>query len=121
MTPNLTALIAKVEELDREATKGPWTYDPQDGVPGHCYMAQVWDPGGRPLTTVEPTVNPNEACASVELIALARTLLPAMVRALGVAQRDLQEMAEIEYQGCYSVRRATDCLSEIESILSEVK
>jgi hypothetical protein len=49
-------------------TPGPWSSSPQDGKPGHCFCAQVWDGNGNSLARVEPTDNEQEASASAFLM-----------------------------------------------------
>ena len=60
------------------ATPGPWTYEPQDGTPGHCLCAQVFGPDGNSIATVDPSQpDDSEANANAKLMAAAPDLLDA--------------------------------------------
>jgi len=58
-------------------TPGPWSFSPQKGTRGHCYMAQVWGPDGNNLATIESTQDAEEATANARLISAAPDLLEA--------------------------------------------
>lgn len=68
------------------ASTGGWTFSPQDGTPGHCHLAQVWDGQGRALATIEPTDDPAVASDRARLIAAAPELLHALETALPVLE-----------------------------------
>lgn len=53
---------------------------PQDGKPGHCTQAQVWDRDGNSLACIEPTEDPAVASANAALFALARNFADACQR-----------------------------------------
>ncbi len=55
--------------------KDQWTFSPQKGKPGHCFVAQVWDEHGASLAVIEPTENPAVATERARLLAVAPRLL----------------------------------------------
>lgn len=62
-----------------KATPGPWTYEPQDGTPGHCLCAQVFGPDGNSIATVDPSQpDESEANANARLMAAAPDMLTAL-------------------------------------------
>jgi len=56
-----------------EPTPGPWECSPQDGPPGHCINAQVWDEDGDCVAAIDSLPNVGEANANARLIAAAGT------------------------------------------------
>lgn len=56
-------------------TPGPWAVFLQNGIPGHCVMAQIFGPDGKSLVGIEPTDNSTKANANVRLIGAAPVLL----------------------------------------------
>lgn len=76
--PDLQALLDQIDRLDQEATKGPWT------ATGDVYGGKVYEPSGYPLPGCT-SCGENEATyegQDAEFIALARTALPALSRAV---------------------------------------
>jgi hypothetical protein len=65
----------------------PWTFDRQKGVPGHCFMAQVWGPDGAALAQIEPTDDPRDASAIAAFVAHSANAHDSLVAAL----RDVAE------------------------------
>lgn len=51
--------------------RAPFTSTPQDGTPGHCSVAQVWNANGEPVANVEPTDDKDVATKIAEIIAMA--------------------------------------------------
>ena len=56
-------------------------------MPGHCYVAQVWDADGSSLAQVEPTEDPAIATANARLIAAAPELLQALIYAVNFGSK----------------------------------
>lgn len=74
----LTELLDQIEELDQEATKGPWTST------GNDCGGKVYEPSGYPLPGCT-SCGENEATyegQDAEFIALSRTALPQLAQAL---------------------------------------
>jgi hypothetical protein len=42
-------------------TSQRYTFNPQRGLPGHCFVAQVWDSVGKSVATFDATVDPATA------------------------------------------------------------
>lgn len=61
--------IAEIRERAEAAKHSPWTHSPQEGRPGHCVQAQVWDENGHALADLEPTLIPELATATAAHIA----------------------------------------------------
>lgn len=57
-----------------------WTFSGQNGVPGHCMVAQVWK-DGRACIEVEPTVDPAEATETARQVAHSLTHCPLLLAA----------------------------------------
>lgn len=91
---------SKLEELltlAGKASPGPWTSSGQDGVPGHCYMAQVWDAAEQALASIEPTPDEADATATAAFIAAAN---PSDIRAL------CERLIELEDAGWQDISTA---------------
>lgn len=74
----LTDLLDRVDQLDKIATKAPWT------ATGNAYGGKVYEPAGYPLPGCT-SCGENEATyegQDAEFIALARTALPQLAKAL---------------------------------------
>jgi hypothetical protein len=54
---------------DVRAATGEWSSSPQEGTPGHCIVAQVWDENGNSLAEITPTDDPAVASATAARIA----------------------------------------------------
>lgn len=52
-------------------------YSSQKGVPGHCFVAQVWDDGGNSIAEIGSTDNPEVANSRARLFAASPDLLAA--------------------------------------------
>lgn len=55
-----------------------WTFSGQNGVPGHCMVAQVWK-DGLACIEVEPTVDPAEATETARQVAQAMNHFQSML------------------------------------------
>lgn len=112
-------LALVVERLDREATKGPWDYSPQNGKPGHCLVAQVWSPSGESLATIDSTQEPKEATANARYTAEARTLLPLLAKALSRAYETLDWIATTDEPYKDAPDDAAAAVDDLDAILAE--
>lgn len=65
---------------EKQFTPGPWSSSPQNGIPGHCFVAQVWRPDDKSLARIEPTEPPEEASANARLIAAAPEMYELLER-----------------------------------------
>lgn len=87
-----------------------WTFSPQKGVPGHCFVAQVWR-NGIACLEVEPTDDPDEASGIAERVCEAMNGL-GDIKAKAVAfAKDLA--ANFDHEGrdeCYRCCRV--CAAE---------
>lgn len=54
-----------------EIAPAPWRACPQEGVPGHCFVAQVFDATGRNVVQIDPTDDPSVATSIAAKIAEA--------------------------------------------------
>lgn len=128
---------AKVEELDQKATKGPWEElnpgmgwvqtkgNPYGPGPMHVLDIRGWGH----LTGVGACHLPPEKATAIqrangELVILSRTLLPAMAKALQVAEARLRWAAATNGDGKYLPHPdmgywCAQTLLEIESLLAE--
>lgn len=71
-TEDVGTLIARLDAFDaraNDAKHSPWTHSPQEGAPGHCLQAQVWDENGHCLAVLEPSPVPELATATAAHIA----------------------------------------------------
>ena len=59
-----------MERVDRSS----YTFRPQEGKPGHCLLAEVFDPWGRSVLTVESTDDPEQATRIADICCTALTL-----------------------------------------------
>lgn len=50
---------------------GPWEATPQDGFPGHCFVAQVFDADGQSLASIQTSYDVDKASRIARLIAAA--------------------------------------------------
>lgn len=72
---------------------GGWAYSAQKGVPGHCYVAQVFeDDEGPSLLTIDPT--PDEDVASRVASWIARCSPPGVSALLDIIEAQAAELAE---------------------------
>jgi hypothetical protein len=91
-TPLDTPAGAVGLDLDRlaaavaKAPPGPWKSSGQDGKPGHCYVAQVWDCDGNSLAEVTPNDEPAVATNTAAYIAAFDP--PTVQKLLALAARD---------------------------------
>jgi len=77
-----TGSVSSSESCEQaEPTPGPWDYSPQDGPPGHCINAQVWNEDGDCVAVIESLPSVEEANANARLIAAAPDLLDASRKA----------------------------------------
>jgi hypothetical protein len=74
--------VRKIEQRAEKATPEPWGHAPQDGLPGHCHMAQVFEAEGRAVADIEPTDDPEQASRTADFIAHAREDIPKLIAAL---------------------------------------
>ncbi len=88
MTDNIKQFL----DADALRDKGEWSSSKQDGVPGHCFQAQVWDSNGNNLAVIEPTGDENEASATAAFIAAASRIAPD-IRAMQDAFEQVCEAA----------------------------
>jgi len=95
------------DTTDTQPTPGPWTFDPQKGPPGQCFVAQVWDPDGSPLASIETRPNPEEATANARLIAAAGT--------------SAQEVQEMGYDPVAAVEAVPHLISALHRLLETMK
>lgn len=93
------------------AAPGPWSHSPQKGIPGHCYVAQVWDRDGETLAAIEPTDQEEGASAVAAFVAAARDGWPAAVRRALFAEARVKEL-ETENE---------DLLAEVEELSDETE
>jgi hypothetical protein len=82
-----------------------YTFSPQKGAPGHCFVAQVWKPDGTSLVEIESTEDPEEATATARLIADALNAresgsVAEMVEALRAAELALSEFVASDCAHC---------------------
>jgi hypothetical protein len=91
-----------------KGTPSPWSYSPQDGTPGHCYMAQVWDSAGKNLAEIEPTSNQEEATANAKLIASAPELLEALQELNTKCENTKIDGSETYYKAIRAINKALD-------------
>lgn len=68
-----------------------FNFSPQNGTPGHCMVAQVWDERGNNLAEVEPTADPAYATMIARLFAkspLLVTLVEQLISSAPSSGRD---------------------------------
>lgn len=97
--PDLQNLLDQIDRLDQEATKGPWT------ATGDVYGGKVYEPSGYPLPGCT-SCGENEATyqgQDAEFIALARTALPQLAKALRAV---IDTHQKTEHQRRYGFPRA---------------
>ena len=73
--------------------KGALTFSPQDGKPGHCICAQVFDKD-KSLTVIEPTEDQGEATRYAKLFHAAPNILEALqglLKKIEYPQRSLSD------------------------------
>lgn len=93
--------LREIRERAEKATAGPWTFSPQEGEPGHCYQAQVWNQDGHSIAALEPTPLPAsvltlsdelKADADAAFIAHSRT---DVIRLLDTIKADRAEIGRL--------------------------
>jgi hypothetical protein len=73
--------IAEWKRLAETSGVAPWTASRQEGSPGHCTLAQVFDASGISVAVLD-AVEPHEvASIRAAFIAAARIAVPAMIEA----------------------------------------
>lgn len=77
-------------------TKWKWTYCEQNGLPGHCFQAQVWDKHGDSLAIIEPTYDPKEAINVARLMAAAPDLLEVGEQILEKLKHPTQSVSALD-------------------------
>lgn len=73
-----------------------WSHSEQNGKPGHCLLAQVWDEDGNTLACVEPTENEEVASERARLLSAAPDLLAALRTARQYVVGTIHLTADIE-------------------------
>lgn len=122
--------LARVLELDREATKGEWAVAPSNehrpentviycvdgGCGGPCPQPPEWDA----LVHLPGTV---EGRATADLIAYYRTAAPEMARWIGRARRYLRHVPGCPKAGQIAGNRQPACDAEcgLDALLAEIK
>lgn len=81
-TPTLESWLASLEEVERKATAGPWSYD-HDENEIHSDSRSTGD--GEPWHIVPGQDNCNVTWPNAEFIAASRSALPKLVSALRAA------------------------------------
>lgn len=91
-------------------TSGPWTFEPQVGPSGRCFLAQVFGPTGVALADIASTDPPDIADANARLIASASELLASVqdfVEWLGQAPGSSSNVADIKARALAAIAKAT--------------
>jgi len=65
--------------MKAEFMKGPWSFSPMRGTPGHCTLAQVWDNMGNNLCAIDSRYGEDTSTANAKLISIAPELLDALI------------------------------------------
>lgn len=114
--PDLQALLERIEWLDKAATPGPWVkdksqlYDYVEPHPYDLYEAGEDDP---PLAS---DILPHNA----EFIALARTALPAMSKALRAVIANLGQL-EVKYDDYNAIDHIVNSIThELRQTITKV-
>ena len=83
----MNELVERLEELRTQATPGPWKPDVQEGVRGHCILAQIWDSEGFSLAIIDTKDEASVANANAALITTLVNNLDTIIAAL--RERDM--------------------------------
>ncbi len=97
----MNELVERLEELRTQATPGPWKPDVQEGVRGHCILAQIWDSEGFSLAIIDTKDEASVANANAALITTLVNNLDTIIAAL--RERDMVRVPS---------RAASDVLAE---------
>lgn len=62
----------------------PLSSSPQNGQPGHCHVAQVFDGEGKHLAMVEPSEDPEVATEVARVFSASYDMLHAIKMVLGI-------------------------------------
>ena len=87
-------LAEKLEALSVKAVAAPISCSPQNGAPGHCFVAQVWGEVGDSVAQFDPTENPDCASATAELLTFIvnnATTIAARLRSMEEALKEAHE------------------------------
>lgn len=92
---------------------GSWSYSPQKGKPGECFLAQVWDGEGKELATVKATHDEKVASSIAQLFAAS----PWLVHACNAALAAMNEM--VPMPGHSDPGAIEDCKREIQEAINK--
>lgn len=113
----LSELLKKIEELDREATRGPWKRRPGTRWPE--FPQYITGPK-LVVADVQGHEEPGMTKANAELLALSRTALPLLAEALETALVELRAVAATDYIASLTAREcARQTVVAIESLIAE--
>jgi hypothetical protein len=84
LTEEALAELERLSEAIRCDDDGEcgWSYSDQDGPPGHCCCAQVFDCYGNSLAVIDPKDNPQVSTNRAMFISETHNALPALLREL---------------------------------------
>lgn len=100
--PDLQALLDQIDRLDQEASEAPWQQDRNEHPTGDVYVEAGSERMHRKMERIDPDIGCGYA-VDAEFIALARTALPAMSKALRAV---LEIHQKTEHQRAYGFPRA---------------
>lgn len=109
----ISPIPAAVAQEAPVPANGSWSYSPQKGKPGECFLAQVWDGEGKELATVKATHDESVATSIAQLFAASPWLVHACNAALA-AMNEMVPMPDHSDPGAID-----DCKREIQEAIDK--
>lgn len=102
-------------------TPGPWNATKQDGTPGHCMMAQVFDTSDDELyvASMRATDKPHIATSNAKAISAVPDMLDELIEEINFLHEVLREYGSQELASPVFEEKIWDRIKQIEQALKK--
>ncbi len=98
--------------------EGKYTFSSQEGKPGHCLMAQIWDKDGNPIATIKSTKLEEDASATAKLFAEATEIKEQHGKMLEALKKVRRHIGMIVHNWDYNER---EFMPEVLKLIKEIE